>query len=73
MFSNFDFLDLRPEVSGSFISGRRRKICSIRRLAMTDRACICCDRMVMCLTSVVREKSQPRLHSTFTNVNVPVR
>ena len=62
MLSNFDFLDLRPEDSDSFISGTRRKSCSVR-LAIADGGCICCDRMVMCRTrtmcriSVVREKS----------------
>ena len=71
MLCNCDFLDLRSEDSGSFISGTRRESCSVC-LVMTDRGCICCDLMVMCHISVLREKTQLRLHSTFTNVNVPV-
>ena len=73
MLSNFDFLDLRPEDSGSFISGTRRKCCSVR-LAMADRGCICCDRMMMrrtrCAVFLSYEK---RVSLDFTHINVPVR
>ena len=75
---NFNFLDLKILlVLFQVHEGKEtRKRCSVR-LAMADRGCICCDRMVMCRTRCAvflsYEKSQLRLHSTFTNVNVPVR
>ena len=75
MLSNFDFLDLKILVVlfQSHKGKETRKSCSVH-LAMADRSCICCDRMVMCRTRCAvflsYEKSQLRFHSTFTNVNV---
>ena len=64
MLSNFDFLDLKILVVlfQAHEGKETRKSCSVR-LAMADRDCICCDRMVMCRISVVRGKSAETLLS----------
>ena len=58
MLSNFDCLDLKILVVlfQAHEGKETRKSCSVR-LAMADRSCICCDRIVMCHISVIREKS----------------
>ena len=75
IFSTFD-LKILVALFQAQEGKETKKSCSVR-LAMGDRGCICCDKMVMCGTRCAvflsYDKSQLRLHSIFTDVNVPVR
>ena len=46
MLCNFDFLDLRPEDFGSFVSSIQGKVVLFVWHG-ADQGCICCDIMVM--------------------------
>ena len=65
-----NFVDLRPEGPVVLFQAPKEKLFGSFSKGLIDRGCICCDIMMVCGISVLREKSHLGLH--FANIHIPV-